>query len=123
MPRYAPRAWFAVILAGWLAGGASGSPLAAGEAGSTSEAPAVHRVVIERFRFTPAEIEIRPGEVVEWINLDLAPHTASARDGAWDSGELPRGSVFRRAFTTVGSFDYFCAFHPRMLGTVTVTAP
>jgi len=127
MSRRAPRTWLAVVLAGWLADGSPSSAQATGEADLANRPPAVHgvvhRVVIERFAFRPRELELRVGDQVEWINLDLAPHTASAGDGGWDSGELGREAIFRQRFTAPGRVDYFCAFHPMMRGAVTVVAP
>ena len=45
----------------------------------------------------------------------------TARDGAFDSGTLGGGDVFSQTFGDSGTFDYFCAIHPSMTGTVTVT--
>ena len=119
MSRSAPRAWLAAALAGWLLGGPTGSVQAAGDATE----PAVHRVVIDRFAFEPQRLELRPSDIVEWTNRDLAPHTASAESGDWDSGELSRGGVFRQRFSAEGTAPYFCAFHPHMRGEITVAAP
>jgi plastocyanin len=118
MPRFAPRVWLVVLLAGWLAGGPPGSLPAAG-----ADAPKVHRVIIDAFAFQPAQLTLRPGDLVEWINRDIAPHTASAEKGSWSSGELPRGDRHRRRFTTPGRWSYFCAFHPTMRGEISVVAP
>ncbi len=85
------------------------------------DAPRTHRVVIERFAFVPATITIRPGDAVEWINRDLAPHTATAADQTWDTGRLGRGETGSIVFTAPGRVDYVCAFHPHMAGTIVVS--
>ena len=77
-------------------------------------------VRISRFAFVPASVEIRPGDTVVWTNEDLAPHTATARDGSWDTGALETAMSRRMVFTAPGDFEYFCAFHPHMIGTVAV---
>lgn len=77
-------------------------------------------VRISRFAFVPASVEIRPGDTVVWTNEDLAPHTATARDGSWDTGTLETAMSRRMVFTAPGDFEYFCAFHPHMIGTVAV---
>lgn len=77
-------------------------------------------VRIARFVFDPAHIEIRVGDSVTWINDDLAPHTATAKDGAWDTSALDRGGTGRITFETAGAHAYFCAFHPHMKGMVLV---
>jgi plastocyanin len=112
--RFAVTALLALLLAGLALGGLPGSSGAAGGA------PKLHRVVIEDFAFRPQRLEVRPGDSVEWVNLDLAPHTASAEDGAWDSGELARQDAFRATFQAAGRFAYLCAFHPMMRGEIVV---
>ena len=47
-----------------------------------------HRVLIKRFKFEPARLEVRPGDVIVWENLDIAPHTATATDKSWDTGRI-----------------------------------
>jgi plastocyanin len=79
-------------------------------------------VRIARFAFDPARIEILVGDSVTWTNDDLAPHTATAVDGAWDTGALDRGDAGRITFETAGEHPYFCAFHPHMKGAVIVRA-
>lgn len=75
---------------------------------------------VARFAFDPARIEILAGDSVTWINDDLAPHTATAEAGAWDTGTLERDGRARITFETPGEHSYFCAFHPHMKGTVLV---
>jgi plastocyanin len=36
---------------------------------------------------------------------------------------MPEGAIFAQVFETPGVFDYFCAIHPEMRGTVTVAEP
>ena len=55
-----------------------------------------------------------------WTNDGLAPHTVSG-DFA-DSGVLDPGQTFSHTFDTEGAFDYFCAIHPDMVGSVSVGA-
>jgi len=38
------------------------------------------------------------------------------------SPDMQQFSTFSYSFTTPGTYDYFCAYHPGMKGTVTVTA-
>lgn len=40
----------------------------------------------------------------------------------FDSGNMPSGRSFQKTFTTVGTTNYHCSFHPSMTGTVTVAA-
>lgn len=82
-----------------------------------------HRVDIRAFAFEPGALTIAVGDTVEWINHDLAPHTVTEMDGAWDTGELAKGDVQSVRFNRPAQFDYFCAFHPHMTGRITIAAP
>jgi len=84
--------------------------------------PQTHRVVIERFTFAPARLEIRAGDAVEWRNRDLAPHTATSGDGEWGTGDLARDGMAAVVFPTPGTFAYLCRHHPRMRGEIVVIA-
>lgn len=81
-------------------------------------------VRIQDFAFTPAQVRIRPGTKVTWVNCDPAgqpSHTSTADGGAWNSALLPPGATFTREFgAAVGAFPYHCEPHPGMRGTVTV---
>ncbi len=52
-----------------------------------------------------------------------APHTVSATDGSWDSGDLAPGGSFERRFEAQGTYPYVCLYHPWMTGKVQVAAP
>ena len=80
-------------------------------------------VVIRNFAFTPAEVHVRAGTSVTWVNCD-APgnpaHTSTADAGAWSSPLLDAGAVVTVPFSTLGSFPYHCEPHPFMTGRVVV---
>ena len=78
-------------------------------------------VLIQNFRFSPANITIKRGTKVIWINRDSTAHTATANDGrSFDSGSLAPGQRFSHTFKTVGKKAYHCEIHPSMKGSVTV---
>ncbi|MBA5775890.1 cupredoxin family copper-binding protein [Stappia sp. F7233] len=89
--------------------------------GNGAFAGETHQVVIERFEFVPATITIRAGDAIEFVNRDIAPHTATEVEGEWDTTELAKGQASRLEFAAAGTSDYFCAFHPHMKGKVIVT--
>ena len=78
-------------------------------------------VEIVDFAFAPDVIEVSAGTTVTWTNMDSAPHTATAEDGSFDSGELGQGESFSFTFEEPGEYPYICTFHPNMTGTVIVT--
>jgi plastocyanin len=104
--------------------GASESPVTDGEPtldDTVTGGPAA--VSIVDLTFEPPVIEVESGSSVTWTNDDSVPHTATANDGAFDSGVLMTGDAFSQTFDTPGSYDYSCAIHPSMTGTVVVVEP
>jgi plastocyanin len=79
-------------------------------------------VTIANFAFDPATVRIQVGDSVTWTNQDSAPHTATAADGSFDTGQLGDGDSGSVTFETAGSFAYICSIHPAMAGTVVVEA-
>ena len=77
-------------------------------------------VVIRNFTFDPAEVRVRAGERVTWLNCDQEPHTSTANNGEWASPLLAPGDGFTQTFAVVGTFDYHCVPHPFMTGRVIV---
>ncbi|MEP4379818.1 MAG: hypothetical protein ABJ215_11315 [Alphaproteobacteria bacterium] len=73
-----------------------------------------HDIAIRRFKFVPASLEVRPGDIIRWTNFDLAPHTATADDGEFDTGPLKKGESQSLMVIENLSLSYHCAFHPHM---------
>jgi len=90
--------------------------------GAGPTAPADASVRMAGSRFEPSTLTIAAGETVRWFNDDALPHTASATDGTWDSGNLAPGQAFERRFDAPGSYPYLCRYHPGMTGTIEVLA-
>lgn len=68
--------------------------------------------------FVPASITVKKGTTVTWQNNDSAIHVVK---GSWgQSQDLKYNDMYSRKFDTVGSFDYNCAIHPVMQGTINV---
>jgi plastocyanin len=82
---------------------------------------ATRTVLIQNFSFKPAHITIKRGTRVTWINKDSTTHTATANNGAFDSGRLRPGQRFSHTFKTAGRTNkYHCEIHPDMRGSVVV---
>ena len=79
-------------------------------------------VTIADFNFTPGTITVHTGDTITWTNNGPSSHTASARDGSFDTGVLQRGASSSHTFTQAGSFSYYCKIHPLMHGTIVVLA-
>jgi plastocyanin len=80
------------------------------------------QIVIDNFAFSPATLTVKAGTKVTWVNHDDVPHTATstAKPKAFDSGTLDTDDKYSHAFKTPGTYEYFCAVHPRMTGKVIV---
>lgn len=91
-----------------------------GLANATTLTPTRHTVAIKKFKFTPERITVHVGDTIEWINQDIAPHTATADMGDWDTGKLKKGE--RNSVEVIAEMtgNYFCKFHPKMKGHVIV---
>ena len=92
------------------------------ETGPVARAAASGGVTIEDFAFAPRTITVDVGDTVTWTNRDGVEHTATADDGAFDTGLLGRGQSGSHTFDQAGSFPYHCTPHPNMTGTVVVRA-
>lgn len=85
-----------------------------------AHAQTTHTVTISNFAFEPSTLTIAAGDAVRFVNQDGAPHTATARNGSFDTGRLGRGEQAALRFSGAGTFDYFCEIHPRMTATLIV---
>jgi plastocyanin len=89
-------------------------------AANTPPPAATVTVTVKDFEFSPPNLTIKVGDTVLWSNSGPAPHTATSRNGVWDTGELKMGESSYFTFNQPGSFAYFCAIHPRMRGVISV---
>jgi plastocyanin len=78
-------------------------------------------VAISGFSFSPRTVTVNVGDTVTWTNSDAQAHTATA-GSAWNTGDIANGDSASITFETAGTFDYICAIHPTMTGTVVVNA-
>src|ERR1043166_7443136 len=83
-----------------------------------ANAPLVVHVAMKNMKFSPATIEIKKGDTVEWKNDDITPHTATSP--TFDSGSIASDAAWRHTFRQAGSFPFTCTFHPEMKGTVII---
>jgi plastocyanin len=89
--------------------------------GAKAPKPATVNVSIKGMKYTPAAVQVRPGDTVVWTNNDDRDHTVVSADGtSFSSGNIGPGATFSFQFTKVGNFAYACSLHPRMRGSVVV---
>ena len=78
-------------------------------------------VDIADFTFKPGDLKVAAGTTVTFTNKDGFAHTATAKDKSFDSGNLDQDATFEHTFETAGTFEYLCAIHNSMTGTITVS--
>ncbi|HJQ07004.1 MAG TPA: cupredoxin family copper-binding protein [Nocardioides sp.] len=80
-------------------------------------------IKIQSYAFSVPAAKVKVGQTVTWINMDTAPHTVTVSSGPvkFTSPNLQKGDTFSYTFTKAGTYSYYCAVHPDMKATVTVT--
>lgn len=67
---------------------------------------------VRTYVFTPARLDLEPGEEVRVTNADSEPHAAKARDGSRTFVDVPAfGEANFTAPTAPGEYPYFCPYH------------
>src|SRR5262245_14033752 len=91
----------------------AGCLLAHGSLGTTAATKSTAHtftVTIENLQFRPAELTVRRGDRIIWVNKDFFPHTATANDKAFDSGSISSNGNWTLTASTVGDHSYICTF-------------
>jgi plastocyanin len=104
----------AVTVFSAMSGAAQGAQPA--EPGSGS----IHVVTMKQMGFDPAQMNVQPGDTVEWKNDDMFAHTVTANDGSFDSGLIQPGHSWQKTFTSAETLAYHCRPHPNMKATLVV---
>lgn len=76
--------------------------------------PTTHIVEIQNFKFSPDDLTVHVEDTITWINKDIAPHTATAKDKRWDTGVLKQGESKSLVVTDAMAGGYGCTFHTMM---------
>jgi plastocyanin len=108
----------AILAATMLVSVAAGSATAARTARSNANVA----VSIQDFFFDPTPVTVHVGDTVTWTNDGANYHSATARNGTFDTNPLAPGATGSHTFTKVGTYAYYCEIHPFMHGEVKVVA-
>jgi plastocyanin len=107
--------WSAALF-GFASGAISGDPPQQSPYASGDRAD----ITISGFDFgDPITVEV--GSAVRVTNRDSTAHTWTSLDGLFDAGTLDPGEDYSFTFAEAGTFEFFCAIHPQMTGTITVS--
>ena len=92
--------------------------------GLTQNAPAraagLVTIEIDHFVFTPAEISIEAGTIVEWVNHDQTIHNIILTTAKTASPGMDTGDHYTFKFDAPGDYPYLCGLHPHMTGIIHV---
>ena len=102
--------------------GACGGDSDPGADAPTARAGTPKVLTIADFAFAPEPLVVPKGTVVKVVNEDDAPHTATADDGSFDTGELGQGDSKEITLADEGEFAYHCTIHDYMRGVIRVSA-
>ena len=78
-------------------------------------------ITIQNFAFGDP-ITVAAGQAVVVTNSDGVAHTWTSTDAVFDSRSIAGGGgSFTFSFDEAGEYSFFCAIHPTMTGSITVT--
>jgi len=80
-----------------------------------------NEIAIDNFAFAPASLTVDRGTTVTWINHDDVPHLIASADARFKSSKiLDTDARYSVKLIGGGTYRYFCALHPKMVGSITV---
>jgi plastocyanin len=77
-------------------------------------------VNIEFSDYRPSQLDILPGETVNWTNVSQRTHTVTSDTGLFGSDSISQNGHFEFRFDEVGTYRYHCTIHPSITGEVDV---
>jgi quinohemoprotein ethanol dehydrogenase len=67
---------------------------------------------VNEYTYKPLRAKVKTGATVTWTNAGKLPHSATAADGSWTTGEIAPGASATVKFDKPGTYTYSCADHP-----------
>jgi len=120
MRAYSCVRWLTCLFAVVQLGCSNGSPESE-KTGVYEDAgkPRTYTVDISQMTFNPAELTIKKGDSVTFINKDIVDHNVTEENSkAWSSSRLTPKTSFTIAIKQTA--DYYCTLHPVMKGKIVV---
>jgi plastocyanin len=75
---------------------------------------------VDNFTFSPETLTVAANSTVTWTNKDDVPHVIASTDGLFRSKGLDTDDHYSFKFIKPGTYNYFCAIHPKMIGKIVV---
>ena len=81
-------------------------------------------ITIIKNAFMPANMTVKAGSTVRWVNEDDHPHRIEFEDKTFSTSTYLLGASqsASQRFDHAGTYNYSCMIHPYMQGTITVEA-
>jgi plastocyanin len=115
--------WMAALILMLVLSAAVTSPALAASGATTTPPKAAKPTVVDirDFAFAPKTLTVTPGTRVVWTNRDEEPHVVvSAGNQFATSKALDTSDTYAVTFDKPGTYTYYCAIHPMMVGTIIV---
>jgi plastocyanin len=79
-------------------------------------------ITIMNNAFSPADMTVKAGSTVRWVNADDHPHRIEFANKTFSTSTylLAASQSFSQRFDSPGTYDYDCMIHTFMHGTITV---
>ena len=78
-------------------------------------------VKIDNFSFGPNTLTVPAGTTITWTNHDDVPHVVTSDDNTmFKSKPLDTDDHFSFTFPKPGTYNYYCAIHPKMTAKIVV---
>jgi alcohol dehydrogenase (cytochrome c) len=79
-----------------------------------TDARAITKVLhyIDEYTYKPLRAKVKAGSTVTWTNDGKLPHSATAIDGSWTTGDIAPGQSATVRFDKPGTYTYSCKDHP-----------
>ena len=79
--------------------------------------PGLYKIEISHMKFEPAELKVKKGDKVVFVNNDMVTHDVTEeKNKSWTSSPLKPGEYW--TLTVTESDGYFCNLHPVMKGKI-----
>jgi plastocyanin len=77
-----------------------------------------HIIEIKQMTFSPANIVVKKGDRITFVNHDMVTHDITEAKKAWSSAPLLIGKSWSMTVTQTAA--YYCSIHPVMKGKIIV---
>ena len=86
---------------------------------ATQPAPKIYTIQIAQMKFQPAELKVKKGDKIIFINKDMVVHNLTEQIGKVRiSPDIATGKSWSMVVTK--EVNYFCSYHPVMKGKILI---